>query len=367
VNVVTPPLAGTATPQFAPVREAFAGLLADGQETGAALSVVLDNRAVVDLYGGWSDAARRLPFLPQTLVNAFSVGKPVAALAVLLLVERGQIGLDDPVGRHWPEFAGQGKAGVTVRHALSHTAGVPLFPVPRGPQAYADWDLLAADLAAVGPLWTPGAAAAEHALTYGHLVGELVRRVDGRSLGRFVADELAGPWRLDLAFGLGAADRRRAAELEYGDPNWPATTLGEPGSLRARALGNPSGSLDLTVLNGDVWRAAEVPAVNLHATASALARLYANLLAGGAGLLGEGLVGELTATQFDGPDRLLERRVRWTLGMQLEDDGTWGMGGNGGSTAYADRARGYAFAYVTRRLADHHRVDILIDALDACL
>jgi CubicO group peptidase (beta-lactamase class C family) len=364
---MNPPLAGIAVPQFAPVREAFAGLLADGQETGAALSIVHDGRLVVDLRGGWRDAARRRSWLPQTLVNTFSVGKPLAALGVLLLVERGRIGLDDAVARQWPEFAAEDKSATTVRQALSHTAGLPVFPIPRGPQAYADWDLLAADLAASAPLWTPGTAAAEHALTYGHLVGELVRRVDGRPLGRFVADELAGPWALDLAFGLGPAARRRTAELEYADPDWPHAMLGEPGSLRARALGNPAGCLDLAVLNGDAWRAAEVPAVNLHATATALVGLYANLLAGGAGLLDPGLVRELTATQFDGPDLLLERRVQWTLGMQGDDDGTWGMGGIGGSVGYADPAHGYAFAYVTRRLGDHRRADILVDALHDCL
>jgi CubicO group peptidase (beta-lactamase class C family) len=362
-----PPLAGIAEPRFAPVREAFAALLADGQETGAALAVVHDGRPAVDLYGGWRDAAQRRAWLPRTLVNVFSVGKPLAALAALLLVERGRIGLDDSVARHWPEFAASGKAPATVRHALSHTAGVPVFPVRRDTTAYANWHLLAADLAGAAPLWTPGTVAAEHALTYGHLVGELVRRVDGRSLGRFLADELTGPWDLDLAFGLDAASARRTAELEYGDPTWPATTLGEPGSLRARALGNPAGCLDLAVLNGDAWRAAEVPAVNLHATATALARLYANLLGGGAGLLDAGLVRELTTTQFDGWDQLLQRRVQWTLGLQADDDGTWGMGGIGGSVGFADPVRGYAFAYVTRRLSDHHRVDILVDALHGCL
>jgi CubicO group peptidase (beta-lactamase class C family) len=362
-----PPIAGIAEPRFAPVREALVGLLADGQETGAALSIVHDGRLVVDLYAGWRDAGRRQAWLPQTLVNVFSTGKPVAALGLLLLIERGRVGLDVPVARYWPEFAANDKAAVTVRHALSHTAGVPVFPVPRGAAAYADWHLLAADLAAAAPMWTPGATAAEHALTYGHLVGELVRRVDGRSLGRFVADELAGPWRLDLAFGLGTADRRRATELEYASPGWPATMLGERGSLRARALGNPAGCLDLPVLNSDTWRAAEVPAVNLHSTAAALAGLYANLLEGGAGLLGAGMLRELTGTQYDGWDMLLERRVRWTLGMQADDDGTWGMGGIGGSVGFADPVRGYALAYATRRLSDHHRVDVLVDSLHACL
>ncbi|MEE3919194.1 serine hydrolase domain-containing protein [Micromonospora sp. BRA006-A] len=125
------------------------------------------------------------------------------------------------------------------------------------------------------PEWTPGTVAAEHAWTYGHLVGELVRRVDGRSVGRFLAEEIAGPWRLDLAFGLGEAARRRCADLSYADPAWPDTMRGEPGSLRARALDNPPGGRDVAMVNSDLWRAAEIPAVNLHATAAGLARLYA--------------------------------------------------------------------------------------------
>ena len=139
-----------------------------------------------------------------------------------------------------------------------------------------------------------------------------MRRVDGRSVGRFLAEEIAGPWQLDLGFGLAEADQLRCADLRYGDPGWPARALGEPGSLRARALGNPAGGLDLAVLNSPLWRGAEIPAVNLHATASSLARLYAGLLAGGVldgvRLFSPELVAEATRVQYDGPDLVLDRR-----------------------------------------------------------
>lgn len=356
---------GVFEPHFAPVRDAFAELFASGAETGAALSIVHRGRPVVDLYGGSADAAGTRPWTADTLVNTFSVGKPVAALGVLLLVDRGRLGLDDPVRRHWPEFTG---ADVLVRHVLAHTAGLPAFPVPRPTGALADWDLLCADLAATAPEWPPGTVAAEHALTYGHLAGELVRRVDGRSVGRFVAEEIARPWRLDLCFGLDADDQRRCADLEYGDPDWPDAMLGEPGSLRRRNLGNPTGYLALDVLNGPLWRSAEIPAVNLHATATALARLYAGLLAGGVldgvRLLRPETVAEAVRVQYDGLDLLLDHRVRWSLGMQVEEDGSWGMGGIGGSVGYADPGRDFTFGYVTRRLAGFDRVDALAEVVE---
>ncbi|MFC4149042.1 serine hydrolase domain-containing protein [Micromonospora mangrovi] len=363
--------------RFAPVRDCFRDLFAAGRETGAALTVRYDGEPVVDLVGGTRAAVAPGvvvpaegagdPWRPETLVTVFSVGKPVAALCLLVLVDRGRLDLDDQVSAYWPGF----RTPATVRQVLDHTAGLPAFPVPRPAAALADWDLLCADLAAAEPEWVPGSVAGEHAWTYGHLVGELVRRVDGRSVGRFLAEEIAGPWHLDLGFGLDAVDQRRCADLSYADPGWPVRMRGEPGSLRARVLGNPADGLDLAVLNGPGWRGVEVPAINLHATATALARLYAGLLAGGTldgvRLLDPDLVAEATRVQYDGPDLVLDRRAYWTLGMQWEPDGSWGMGGIGGSSAWADPERGYTFAYVTARLDAHDRVDELVEALHSCL
>jgi CubicO group peptidase (beta-lactamase class C family) len=366
-----PPLTGTVAPAYEPVRVAFAGLLASGAETGGALEITVAGQTVVDLRGGWVDEKRARPWRPDTLVNTYSVGKPVAALGLLLLVGRGQLCLDDPVATHWAEFAAAGKTGVTIRHLLSHTAGLPDFPVPRGVEEITEWATLAGDLAAAPARWPAGTVAAEHALTYGHLIDGVVRRVDGRSLGRVVAEDIAGPWRLDLAFGLDPAAQERCAELAYASPDWPVTALGTPGSLHALALENPAGCLDLEVVNGSAWRGTEFAAVNLHATATALARLYAGLLAGGTldgiALWPAELVAEATSAQFTGEDLMLERPVRWTLGMQVEEDGSWGMGGVGGSVAYADPALDMAFAYVTRRLGDHDRADALDQAARSCL
>jgi CubicO group peptidase (beta-lactamase class C family) len=339
------------------VREAFAAQ----PRGGSALSVRRHGEVVVDLREGWAGPGRTRPWDAKTQVNVYSVGKPVIALAVLLLVDRGLVGLDDPVARHWPRFT----TAATVRQLLTHTAGLPFFPVPRAATAWSDWDLLCGDLAAASPEWPPGTVAAEHALTYGHLLGELVRRVDGRPPDRFVAEEIAGPWRLDLSFGTAEPDR--CADLEFDRPERPDLVLGEPDSVHARALLNPAGALDLAVLNSDRWRRSCIPAVNLHATADSLARFYTGLLAGGIldghRLLGAALVDDLVAPHVTGPDLFIGRPTTWGLGVQLEPDGTWGMGGLGGNAAWADPATGHAIAYVTRRIGDFDRVD----AIDAAL
>jgi CubicO group peptidase (beta-lactamase class C family) len=271
---------------------------------------------------------------------------------VLLLAERGALGLDEPVARYWPEF----RSGASVRQVLAHTSGLPAFPVPRDAGAWTDWDLLCADLARAEPEWPPGTVAAEHSLTYGHPLGELVRRVDGRPPARFVAEEIAAPGGLDFGFGLGPADVARCAELEYETPDWPQRMLGAPGSLHARAVSNPAGARDLAVVNGSGWRSASVPAVNLHATAMSLARFYA-------GLMDAPIGAAMASPQFTGVDRFLDQDVVWGLGVQLEPDSSWGMGGLGGNAAWADPVRGQAIGYVTRRLGDFAAVDRIESAL----
>jgi CubicO group peptidase (beta-lactamase class C family) len=357
---------GHADPGFEAVRDAFADLLDRGAESGASLAVVHRGRLVVDLVGGWRDAHRSVPWTPDTVVAVYSVSKPFAAAGLVMLVDRGLVGLDDAVHTYWPEFPDD---GTTVRHVLTHTAGRPAFDRPRPKEAYADWHLLCADLAAAAPLWTPGTTAAEHALTYGHLVGELVRRVDGRTPGRFFAEEIARPWSLEAGFGVPPG--AEVADLAYGDPDWPETSLGPSGSLRRRALANPAGCRDLDVLNGPLWRATEVPAVNLHATARGIARFYAGLLAGGIldghRVMRPETVAEMVRVQHSGPDLLLGNDVEWTLGMQVDPDGTWGMGGIGGSVGYADPTLDYALAYATRHLAGFDRVDALAAATVASL
>jgi CubicO group peptidase (beta-lactamase class C family) len=281
------------------------------------------------------------------LVQVYSVGKPVLAAAVLILVERGLVALPAPMATYWPSF----QTTASVRDVLAHLAGLPSFPVNRPVEAWSDWDLLCADLAAAEPEWAPGTTAAEHALTYGHLLGELIRRVDGREPADFVAQEIGA----DLGFALPDADLARCAELEYATPGWPAEVLGEPGSVHARTLVNPPGACDLDVVNSEPWRRAAVPAVNVHSSAAAIARFYARLL--------DGRLPALAVPQYTGVDLFLDREVTWGLGVQIESDGTWGQGGLGGNSGWADPARGLAIAYVTRRLGDFDAVDRIDAAL----
>ena len=339
---------GFVAPGFDTVREAFER----EPRGGSALAVLQDGEPVVDLCEGWRDPARTVAWDADTLVDVYSVGKPVIALALLILLERGLVALDDPVARHWPEF----RADATLRHALTHTAGLPAFPVKRPVEAWADWDLLCADLAGATPEWPPGTVPAEHALTYGHLIGEIVRRVDGRPPARFVAEEIAGPYGCDFGFGLGTADIARCADLEYDAPDWPARNSGEPGSVRARAVENPPGARDVAVVNGDLWRSASIPAVNLHSTAMAIARLYRELMTRPVGAT-------MATAQVEGFDLFVGSRTVWGLGVQLEPDGSWGMGGLGGNAGWADPGRGQAIAYVTRRLGDFDTVTRIEQAL----
>jgi len=335
-------MAGLVAPGFEAVGAAFA----TDPRGGSALTILRHGTPVVEVHEGWRDVARTVPWDANTLVNVYSVGKPVIAAAVLVLASRGLVDLDSPVSAYWPEF----QTEASVRQVLAHSAGLPSFPVPRPASAWADWALLCADLAAAAPRWRPGTLAAEHALTYGHLLGELVRRVDGRPPAAFVA-ELG----FDFGFALSGADLDRCAELEYDAPDWPARTLGDPGTPRFQALANPAGAVEPAVVNGARWRGAAVPAVNLHATATSIARFYAAVL--------DGRLPAMAVPQYTGPDLFLEREVTWGLGVQIEPGDEWGQGGLGGNAGWARPADGLAVAYVTRRLGDFAAVDRIDEAL----
>lgn len=354
---------GAAAPGFERVRDAFAATFAEGGELGASTAALVDGRVVVELWGGRADG-RGTPWRRNTLVNVFSAVKPLAAACVLLLVERGRLGLDDLVTAHWPAFGAAGKEGVTVRHVLAHQAGLDLFEAPLAAGDLLDWERATSLLASSPPRWPPGSTHGEHAAFYGHLVGELVRRVDGRTLGRFLREELAVPWRLDVHVGLGDAELARTADVADPDGSFRADAVaaGEPYRL---ALDNPPAMLDPGTVNSEEWRRAEVPAVNGHGTGLALARFHAGLAAGGAldgvRLLSRELAAEAVRPQRAGPDEVLGRTVAWALGVQVDEEG-FGMGGIGGSAGWWD-VRGFAFGYATRRLGDHERAGAVADAV----
>jgi CubicO group peptidase (beta-lactamase class C family) len=218
-------------------------------------------------------------------------------------------------------------------------------------------------LAAEPAWWQPGEAHGEHALLYGHLCGELVRRTDGRSLGTFWREEVAGPWRLDFQIGLQPPELARTIDLSG------SIAAGE-GELYRLATANPPDARDLAVVNGEAWRRAEVPAINGHGSARAVARFFAGLLAGGeldgVRLLAPETVAAMTAGELSAVDVVLGEAITWGLGVWIDVDG-YGMGGLGGSLAMADPVLGLAEAYVTRRMGDHDRAEALDAAVRAAL
>ncbi len=342
---------GSVAAPFAAVWEAFADVLAEQPGTGASFAIWHDGEWVVDLWGGYADAARTRPWQRDTLVMPYSVTKPFAALCVLTLVDRGLVDLDAPMQRYWPELT----ATATVRDVLSHRAGLVVLAEEAPTEAFYDWDLMCALLARQQPSWPPGSAHGESALFYGHLLGQVVRAVDGRTLGAFLREEVCGPHGIDFHIGLGPAELARVADLTgYGD-DFRASQEGYP-DLYHPAIGNPAGARDPQVVNGERWRRAEVPAVNGHGTARAVAAFYVAMSQGR--LLGPDVLGELTRGQGTSPDLVVGGDREWGLGVALDPDG-YGMGGTGGSFGWWSEAGQYAAAFLTGHVGSHDRGDRL--------
>ncbi len=347
---------GSVDRRFEAVREAFAEVLAGQAGSGAAVAVWSAGAWVVDLWGGPAGAGS---WRPDSTVQPYSVTKPFAAVAALILVDRGLLDLDASARRYWPEL----RADATVRHVLSHQAGVVALAEPADTAVFYDWDRLCALLAAQEPAWPPGTAHGESALFYGHLVGELVRRVDGRTPGRFLREEVCGPLGLDFAIGLTPAEAARAVPLTGLDDEFRTAALAGKPPLYGPAIDNPPGARDAAVVNGAAWRAAEVPAVNGHGTARGVAGLYTALAEGR--LLSPGLLADATTAQCAGPDQVFGHDNAWGLGFGVYGDGEYGMGGLGGSFGGATPA--YTFAFVTGSMGDHDRAERVENAVRDCL
>jgi len=373
------------------VREAFATNFAEEDEVGAAVAVHVRGRPVVDLWGGHRDRARRVPWERNTLVNAYSVGKGVLAFLVLRLVEQGRIDLDARVADTWPEFAAEGKGDVGLRTLLCHAAGLPAIRkrLPEG--AMLDWDVMAQALAAQAPYWEPGSAHGYHCNTYGYLVGEVVRRATGLSVGDALHRELTGPLDADFFFGLPRSQHGRVSWVHVA---YPALTEPEQWAAAFPATGdeahdhmiwhtyfNPGGLSGAGTVNTPEWREAAIPSTNGHGTARGVARLYAALLSDGSGgprPVSEGLLSEACVPHADGEDRVLGRPSRFGLGFQLTQptrplghgERAFGHFGYGGSLGFGDPDAGVAFGYLMNRPGERWqtpRTQRLIDALYACL
>jgi CubicO group peptidase (beta-lactamase class C family) len=277
-------------------------------------------------------------------------------VCALVLVDRGELELDALVQRYWPEFT----APATVRHVLSHQAGVVVLDDPAPTEALYDWDALCALLARQEPMWEPGTAHGESALFYGHLVGELVRRVDGRSLGTFLREEVG----LEFAFGLSPEEQLRAVEITGLNDDFARENMQGKPEIYTHAIGNPPGARDGAVVNSAEWRAAEIPSINGHGTARGAAGLYAALLQGQ--LLSPDLLAEATRAQCSGIDQVFGHDVSWGLGFSVDEDG-YGMGGTGGSFAAASTVGGYAIAFVTGSMGNHDRAAMVENTFRECL
>jgi CubicO group peptidase (beta-lactamase class C family) len=267
---------GFCPPRFAPVREAFAANFAEGRELGARFAVCVEGELAVDLWAGAADRSGARPFEAETLVPVFSTSKAVSAVVIAGAVSSGRLDYEQPVADLWPEFAQAGKAELTVAQVLSHQAGLPGVAEVMDPSEWYDWDAICARLAAMAPMWPPGSASGYHPVTWGYLAGEIFRRATGRTIGAALREDFTGPLGLDLWLGLPEVEHSRVAELQR-PPAMP--DLGQPSEARRAAFltkwASPGGR------SSSEWRRAEIPSVNLHATAPALARLMAVVACGG--------------------------------------------------------------------------------------
>ncbi|MFC7329059.1 serine hydrolase domain-containing protein [Marinactinospora rubrisoli] len=350
---------GFAADGYQAVREVFQRLAGDGRETGAGLSVWRDGHEVVRLEAGWADAGRSRPWRADTLVQPYSLSKTFVALAALVAVRDGALGLDEPIAGHWREYGVRGKEETTLRHVLTHRAGQPRFPAGAADVDLLDDARLRKSLAQAAPEYVPGTSLGEHALTYGHLVDGILRAAAGTTLGEMFNDVVRPALDLDAWFGVPDAELDRVADLEYADPDWPRQLHAAPW------LTIPAGALDVERTNSRAWRQSVFGAVNLHTTATAMAGFFARLTSEDGpvhALLGPRLHTELLAPQVTGFDEVFGTEVTWTLGF-VRDRGKIAKGGIGGSAAWWSRRHHHSAAYLTRRLADHSRAAEIAAAL----
>ncbi|KAA2255445.1 beta-lactamase family protein [Solihabitans fulvus] len=339
---------GTCAEEFSAVRDALAASL-DNKDVGASASVYVDGEMVVDIWGGYADAARTTPWERDTITNVWSTTKTMVALCALILADRGDLDLDAPVARYWPEFAAAGKDGVLVRHVLSHTAGLPDWDGPVAVEDLYDSPSVTARLAAQAPFWEPGTEAGYHSLTFGFLVGELVRRVTGRSLGTFFAEDVAGPMGADFHIGLAAEHDHRVAPVIAPPVSTSVDRIvRESGDAR-------NGPIPPGVGNSVAWRRAEIPAASGFGNARSVAAVQSVLANGGTArgvrLLSAAGCQRVREEQFHGKDRIFGVPMRYGMGYALNGNScSWG--GMGGSVVVVDLDAHMAVSYVMNQMLD---------------
>jgi CubicO group peptidase (beta-lactamase class C family) len=350
------PISGYCPPRFAAVRQAFEANFAEGLELGARFALAIEGEIVVDLIGGWADRAQTRLFAEDTLTSVFSTTKAIAAFMIARLVDQVKLSYGQRVADIWPAFGAAGKATVTVEQAMAHQAGLPGFAARMAASDWFDWDVICGRLVAMAPMWKPGAASGYHPVTFGYLAGEIFRRIDGRTMGRALREDIAEPLGLDLWIGLPDTEHHRCADVRR-PPALP--DLGEITEFKRVAFMTPWASPGGRSLAE--WRRAEIPSVTGHATAPALARLMAAMAnggwLGGARLLKPETVEAATASRGLGADLVLPYDLAWGAGfLRNEGLGIYGPGqqtighsGWGGSCCFADPERGVSGAYVMNR------------------
>ncbi|MFE3323296.1 serine hydrolase domain-containing protein [Streptomyces sp. NPDC059176] len=377
-----PQIEGHCDGRFAAVQAAFEANFRDRGELGSAVTVQVGGEVVVDLWGGWADSACTRPWKRDTLVNVWSTTKGPAALCVHLLADRGLLDLDAPVAAYWPEFAVGGKSAVLVRHLLSHRAGLAGLREPQSVTQLYDWELTTARLAAMEPWWDPGTQSGYHALTYGFLIGEVVRRVTGVLPGEFLQQEITGPLGIDFTIGLSEKESDRVAELVHAQVSADSALLvSQLPPVVMAAIANPA--VGAAEANSPEWRAAEIPAANGHGTARAVCALY--------GIFARrGLCGDRRVLSPEAAERVRESQgvcSDLVLGAGFTHDTEAGLGlwlsgrnasygpnprafghdGFGGSCGLADPEAELSLGYVMNRMgpqiADDPRKMALVEAV----
>ncbi|MFZ4687678.1 MAG: serine hydrolase domain-containing protein [Polymorphobacter sp.] len=350
---------GFTHPRFAAVRDAFAANFANGADIGASFAATHEGETVVDLWAGHADAAQTRPWEADTIVNVYSTTKTMTALTALLLADRGELDFAQKVAHYWPEFAANGKAGVTVAQLMSHASGLSGFHEPTLVDDFYDWEKITRRLAAQAPFWAPGTGIGYHAVTQGYLVGEVVRRITGQSLGTVFRTEIAEPLGADFHIGLPASEDHRVAELIPPPPSGGLSGFGDRPLTKNMATNPPIDPLDTRTR---AWRGAEIPAANGHGNARSVAEIQTLLANGGVSkgkrILTEAGVRRVLEEQASGEDQVLGVAMRYGLGYGLAgparplpnpDCCYWG--GYGGSVVIIDMQARMCLSYAMNKMA----------------
>lgn len=350
-------VSGSCDPRFEAVTGLFEANLASGADVGASFAATIEGETVVDLWGGWADEGRTRPWEADTLVNVYSTTKTMTALTALLLADRGELDFEAPVARYWPEFASNGKAAITVSQLMAHSSGLSGWREPVTQADLYDWEKATGLLAAQAPFWEPGTAPGYHATTQGYLVGEVVRRITGRSLGTVFREEIAEPLGADFHIGMGPEHDARVADLIPPAAGVPSD-LGQPSPLLINVMTNPV--TDPLATRSRAWRAAEMPAVNGQGNARSIAQIHMLLanggMANGKRLLSEAGCRRALEPQVEGVDLVLGMAARFGLGfglapmIPLPGPNCIFWGGYGGSLIIIDMDARATYAYAMNRM-----------------